>query len=187
MNARRRVGRPGSRPKRPSNLRRSASGLSSAVRSCVVAFVAVAFGISRLVGKDDNNDSVSSGTTVAAGADTTGTGTTAAAAPTPRCRCEHVRGVHRFDRHDDRRKAITGDTPCPPTDGSASARRRSRRRRRCASTRRRPTRRRSRPTSAAFTIALDPQGAEDGQQLRRALALPLLRRHPVPPNRRRTS
>ena len=75
----------------------------------------MAFGISRLVGKDDNNDSVSSGTTVAAGADTTGAGSTdttvAGASTTAASTASTVTTIAG--------KAITGDTPCPPTDGSA--------------------------------------------------------------------
>jgi hypothetical protein len=81
----------------------------------LVAFTAVAFGISRLVGKDNNNGSVSSGTTVAAGANTTGAGSTdttvAGASTTAASTASTVTTIAG--------KAITGDTPCPPTDGSA--------------------------------------------------------------------
>ena len=81
----------------------------------LVAFIAVAFGISRLVGKDNNNGSVSSGTTVAAGANTTGAGSTdttvAGASTTAASTASTVTTIAG--------KAITGDTPCPPTDGSA--------------------------------------------------------------------
>ena len=104
VNARRLVVRPVSRAQEAeqSAAKRKRTVIRGAI--LLVAFIAVAFGISRLVGKDDNNDSVSSGTTVAP-------------APHDRnrydCsrqhrhhggRCEHVRGVDRFDRHDDRRK-----------------------------------------------------------------------------------
>jgi len=71
----------------------------------VVGFLAVAFLISRFVGKDDNN-AVSAGTTVAAGADTTG-GAATTAAPTAST-VTTVAG-----------KSITGETPCPATDGSS--------------------------------------------------------------------
>jgi len=81
----------------------------------LVAFIAVAFGISRLVGKDNNNDTVSSGTTVAAGAATTGAGgtdtTVAGASTTAASTASTVTTIAG--------KAVTGDTPCPPSDGSA--------------------------------------------------------------------
>jgi cyclophilin family peptidyl-prolyl cis-trans isomerase len=87
----------------------------------LVAFLAVAFIISRLVAGNDDNTAVSSGTTVAAGADSTGAGTTGAGAPTTAggsagttaaastaSTITTVPGT-----------SITGATPCPPTDGSA--------------------------------------------------------------------
>ena len=70
-----------------------------------MAFLAVAFILSRFVGKGDNS-AVSAGTTVAAGADTTGgAATTAAATATT---ATTVAG-----------KTITGETPCPAKDGSS--------------------------------------------------------------------
>ena len=73
----------------------------------LVAFIAVAFLISKLVGGNDDNTAVSSGTTVAGGADTTGTGASTTAASTAST-VTTVPGT-----------SITGATPCPPTDGSA--------------------------------------------------------------------
>ena len=78
----------------------------------LVGFIVVAFVISRLVASDDNSDAVSAGTTVA-GADATGAVTTAAggADTTAASTASTVTTVPG--------KTITGDTPCPPTDGSA--------------------------------------------------------------------
>jgi cyclophilin family peptidyl-prolyl cis-trans isomerase len=73
----------------------------------LVAFIAVAFGISRLVGNGSSSSSVSSGTTVAGGASTTVAGASTTAASTAST-VTTVAG-----------KTITGETPCPPTDGSA--------------------------------------------------------------------
>ena len=72
----------------------------------------VAFVISRLVASDDDSDAVSAGTTVA-GADATGAVTTAAGArsTTAASTASTVTTVPG--------KSITGETPCPPTDGSA--------------------------------------------------------------------
>ncbi len=70
-------------------------------------FLVVAFGISRLVGSDDSDSDVSAGTTVAAGADTTGTAASSTAEPTAST-VTTVAGT-----------SITGETPCPPADGSA--------------------------------------------------------------------
>ena len=77
----------------------------------LVAFIAVAFGISRLVANNDDGN-VSAGTT-AAGADATGAVTTAAggADTTAASTAPTVTTVPGT--------SITGETPCPPADGSA--------------------------------------------------------------------
>ncbi len=71
----------------------------------VAAFLALAFGISRLVADDD--EGVAAGTTVAGSTDTTVAGATTTAASTAST-ITTVPGT-----------SITGETPCPPADGSA--------------------------------------------------------------------
>ena len=109
--------------------------------------------------------------------------------PTTRRRRDH----HHAVTDDDAADTEPDDAPpcAPRPEGRSRARRRARPRtaarsgsppsprpRRPASTRRRPTRPTVKTTEGDITIALDTEHAPaDGQQLRRARPLPLLRRH----------
>ncbi len=99
-------------------------------------------------------------------------------------RCEHDRGVHRFDRHDDRREghhrrhALPADRRLGRAhdvvrEGTADVHRPGEEVHGGGRHQLRQLHHRARPQGRA----------EDGEQLRRALAVPLLRRHHVPPRR----
>ena len=79
----------------------------------LVVFIAGAFLVSQVFGSDDDDTAVSTGTTVA------GAGTTAAGASTTAASSETTSGTTATTATTIPGGAITGETPCPPADGSA--------------------------------------------------------------------
>jgi cyclophilin family peptidyl-prolyl cis-trans isomerase len=79
----------------------------------LVVFIAGAFLVSRVFGSDDDDTAVSTGTTAA------GAATTAAGAGTTAASTETTSGSTATTATTIPGGAITGETPCPPADGSA--------------------------------------------------------------------
>ena len=79
----------------------------------LVVFIAGAFLVSQVFGSDDDDSAVSAGTTAA------GAGTTAAGASTTAASTETTSGTTATTATTIPGGAITGETPCPPADGSA--------------------------------------------------------------------